>query len=77
MVLRRRRRRKSERREPVASVADLPAALGRIVEATTAGEISPGEAGALCGMLGAVRQSLQVAELAERMEEIERRLSSI
>jgi hypothetical protein len=59
----------------LASVADLPAALCRIMEALAAGDITPGEGSALCGILEAVRQSLQVAELDERMAEIERRLS--
>jgi hypothetical protein len=60
----------------VASVADLPAALCTIMQAVAGGEISPGEGSALCTMLGPVRHAFEAADLGERMDEIERRLSA-
>lgn len=59
----------------VESVADLPAAVGLAVDAVAAGEITPGEGGALVGMLGAVSKAFETAELAKRIEEVERRLN--
>jgi hypothetical protein len=59
----------------VVSVADIPAAIGLAVDAVAAGEITPAEGGALCGMLGQVSRAFETAELAKRLEEVERCLN--
>ena len=58
----------------VASVADLPAGFGAIMEAVAAGEILPSEGQAVAAMLAQQRQAFETVSLAERMAEIERRL---
>jgi hypothetical protein len=52
----------------VASVSDLPAAPSRIMVAVSAGEITPGEGNALCGMLDSMRQAFETADLAARLD---------
>jgi hypothetical protein len=52
----------------VADVADLPDAIGRILEAVGDGEISPSEGQAISALLGQQRQAFEAAELAERLE---------
>jgi hypothetical protein len=59
----------------VASVADLPAALGRILAAVAAGEILPAEGQTLCTMVAAQRQAFETVEIADRLAELERRLA--
>lgn len=59
---------------PIAVTADLPIALGRILAAVAGGDILPTEGQVLCSMLGAQRQALETAEIADRLAELERRL---
>jgi hypothetical protein len=59
----------------VDSVSHLPAALGRVMVAVSAGEITPGEGNALCGMLGSMRQAFETADLAARLDAMEARLA--
>ena len=51
---------------PVADAADLPDAIGRILEAVASGEISPSEGQAVAGLVGQQRQAFETAEFAER-----------
>jgi hypothetical protein len=62
---------------PVTTAADLPVALGSILAAVAAGELSPSEGQALCAMLAAQRQALETVALAERLGELERRLEGV
>ena len=62
---------------PVACVADLPAALGRILAAVAGGDILPTEAQTLCAMLGAQREAFETVEIADRLAELERRLEEV
>jgi hypothetical protein len=59
----------------VESVLHLPAALGRVMVAVSAGEITPGEGYALCGMLGSMRQAFETADLAARLDAMETRIA--
>jgi hypothetical protein len=61
----------------VTAAADLAVALGRILAAVAAGEILPAEGQTLCAILAALRQSLETVELAERLDELERRLDEV
>jgi hypothetical protein len=58
---------------PVTTAADLPVALGGILAAVAAGELSPSEGQALA----AQRQALETVALAERLGELERRLEGV
>jgi Family of unknown function (DUF5681) len=53
----------------VADIADLPAAVGRIVEAVASGELLPSEGQAIAALLGQQRQAFETAELAQRLDE--------
>jgi len=55
-------------------VADHPAAQARIALSVADGELAPGEGLAMSSMLDAQRRSLETAELAERLANIEKRL---
>jgi hypothetical protein len=59
---------------PMTTASDLPGALGGILAAVAAGELSPSEGQALCAMLGAHREALETVALADRIGELERRL---
>ena len=61
----------------IESAADLPRALGVIVEAAANGGLALTEATALCGMLSQMRQSFELVEMADRLEVIEARLVGI
>jgi hypothetical protein len=58
----------------IESVADLPRALGAIVEAAANGGLALTEATSLCNMLSSMRQAYELVDLAERLEAIERAL---
>jgi hypothetical protein len=60
----------------VTAIADVPMAVSFIVGAVSRGEITPGEGNALCSLLGALRQTFETAELAERLAEVERRMGA-
>jgi hypothetical protein len=60
----------------IASVDDIPAVISRAVDAVAAGEITPSEGGALCGMIAAASKAFEMAELAQRLAEVERRLNT-
>ncbi|MBU1254308.1 MAG: hypothetical protein KJ755_16320 [Alphaproteobacteria bacterium] len=59
----------------IEGVSDHPAAQSRIARAVSEGELTPGEGLALTSMLDAQRRSLETADLAERLEQIEERLA--
>jgi len=59
---------------PVASVADLPIALDRIIGAVASGELSPGEGLTLSSIVLSAGRAFELGDLATRLAEIERRL---
>ena len=59
----------------VLDVSGVPAALSGVLSSVATGEITPGEGGALCGMLGQVSRAYETAELARRLAAIEHRLN--
>jgi hypothetical protein len=59
----------------VVDVSGVPPALASVLASVASGEITPGEGGALCGMLGAVSKAFETAELAQRLAAVERQLS--
>lgn len=59
----------------VIDVSGVPPALASVLGSVASGAITPGEGGALCGMLGAVSKAFETAELAKRLEAIEHRLN--
>lgn len=61
---------------PIASAADHPAALGRMLEAVAVGDLTPGEAQALAGIMAEHRKSIETAEIASRLDELEKRLEA-
>jgi hypothetical protein len=56
----------------VESAADLPAALGALVDAVAAGEATPEEAQAIASLLDAQRRAIETAELERRVAALER-----
>jgi hypothetical protein len=58
----------------VASMADLPKAVGFIVEAMASGGVKPSEGNALITALGGLRTAFEAGELIERIRIIEERL---
>jgi hypothetical protein len=61
---------------PISALAELPVVLGRIVAAVSAGELLPAEGQALSTMLAAQCRAFETIELAERLDELERRLQA-
>lgn len=57
----------------MATVADLPNAIGAVAQATAAGELTPDEAQAIASVLEAHRRSIESADLAARIEALEMR----
>ena len=55
----------------VATAADLPAAIGAVLKAVAAGEITPGEAQAVVGLLDAQRRAVETTDLGTRVERLE------
>lgn len=55
----------------VKDAASLLAAGGEVLEALGAGELSPGEAGALMGLLERQRRLVETASLEQRIEALE------
>jgi hypothetical protein len=54
-------------------VADVPLAIGSIINAVAKGELTPTEGSTLSGLLGGLRQAYETTELSERLAEVERR----
>lgn len=59
----------------VAGAADLPKATRALLSAVARGELSPGEAEKLAGIVSAHGKALELADLEERLAELERQLS--
>lgn len=59
----------------VAGAADHPGALLAMLVAVAAGDLTPGEAQALAGILKEHRAAIETAELASRLEALEERIS--
>ena len=57
--------------------SDATAALAAVVDAVGAGRIAPSEAAALATLVGAFARVMDVAELQERVENIERDLRAL
>jgi hypothetical protein len=55
----------------VEAMGDVPKALGAILEAVSAGEITPGEGQAVCSMLENYRRGLELTELEARLTALE------
>lgn len=55
----------------IESVEDHPKAIGALINAVAAGEITPGEAQALANVLEQHRRSAETADLAERIAKLE------
>jgi hypothetical protein len=58
----------------IEGVADLPRALGAIVEAAANGGLALTEATALCNMLSSMRQAYELVDMNARLEALERAL---
>jgi hypothetical protein len=58
----------------VNGVADVPLAIGSIIDAVAKGELTPTEGSTLSGLLGGLMQAYETTKLAERLAEVERRL---
>lgn len=56
---------------PIRSPADAPAIAARLIEAVAAGELTPGEAQALAGLLEAYRRQSELADLETRIAALE------
>lgn len=56
---------------PIESVGDLPAAVIALMQATARGELVPGEAAQLAGVLEQYRKQSETADLAERIKALE------
>jgi hypothetical protein len=56
---------------PIASAEDLPAAVLSLLEAVSRGELLPGEATQLAGVLEQYRRQTETADLAERIKALE------
>ena len=59
----------------IAGPADLPAAMNAVVAAVAAGELAPGEGKALSDLLSGTCKAYEVADLAQRIANLEERYS--
>ena len=57
---------------PITTAADIVAALGAVANAMAAGEITPDEAASVASVLEVKRRSIETADLAARIEAIEK-----
>lgn len=57
---------------PMERAADLAKALGAAAQAVGAGELTPGEAGAVAGVLELHRRAIETANLEARIARLER-----
>ena len=60
----------------VDTAADLPAAMGAVTDAMAGGEIDPDEAAAVTCVLEARRRAIETADLATRLEALEKHLAN-
>jgi hypothetical protein len=58
---------------PMASAADIVGALGAVAGAVAAGDLSPEEGQAVAAIMEAQRRAIETAELAARVERLEKR----
>lgn len=58
---------------PVVKAADLPAAVGRVVELVCAGETTPSEGTKLAELLGGWRAALELSEIESRLAALQGR----
>jgi hypothetical protein len=56
---------------PIQSPADAPAVAARLIEAAAAGEIAPGEAQGLAGLLESYRRQSELADIEARLRVLE------
>ena len=56
---------------PITGAADLPAAVGAVVQAVAAGDLTPEEGAAIAGILETQRRAIETADLAARIEALE------
>ena len=59
---------------PIASLQDVLAAQGAIIEHAAAGDITPSEAHTMAGLLDLRRKTIETCELEERLAALESRL---
>jgi hypothetical protein len=59
---------------PIATIQDLLAAQGAIIEHAAAGEITPSEAHAMASLLDLRRKTIESCEIEARLAELEARL---
>lgn len=57
---------------PIKTAADIVAALGAVANAMAAGEVTPDEAASVASVLEVKRRSIETADLAVRIEAIEK-----
>jgi hypothetical protein len=58
---------------PVASAADVVAAIGSVIEAVARGELTPDEAATLSGVFETKRRAIETAEIEARVVALEQR----
>ena len=56
---------------PITGAADLPAAVGAVVQSVAAGDLTPEEGQAIAGILETQRRAIETADLAARIEALE------
>ena len=56
---------------PIAGAADLPAAVGAVVQSVAAGDLTAEEGQAIAAMLEGQRRAIETADLAARIEALE------
>lgn len=56
---------------PITTAADVVAALGAVLLATAAGDLTPDEASTVAGVMEAKRRSIEVVELEKRLAVLE------
>ena len=59
----------------IKGAADHPGALGSILTAVAVGDLTPSEAQAFAGIMKEHRAAIETAELSERLDALEKRLS--
>jgi len=55
----------------IAGAADLPAAVGAVVQAVATGDLTPEEGQAIAGILETQRRAIETADLSSRIEALE------
>lgn len=56
---------------PITGAADLPAAVGAVVQAVATGDLTPEEGQAIAAILEGQRRAIETADLAARIEALE------